>query len=174
MQIVKSKAESWKLDPEKIGVMGFSAGGHLASMLTTIHVAANPSSKNKWEQFSSRPAFSILVYPVISMTADYRHVGSGVNLLGPNPAPGLADSLSTDKRVNAQTPPTMLIHSTDDKTVPVENAIVFYKALQANKIPATLHIYDHGGHGYGMAPKDPVLNTWPSLSVLWIRGKLKL
>ncbi|UYQ92889.1 alpha/beta hydrolase [Chitinophaga horti] len=174
MRIVKSKASGWKVDPEKIGVIGFSAGGHLASMLTTIHTPANAEAKNTSEKFSSRPAFSVLVYPVISLSADFKHAGSARNLLGADPRPGLADSLSTQTRVNAQTPPTMLIHSTDDKTVPVENSLVFYNALKANKIPASLHIFDHGGHGYGMAPKDPVINTWPGVAVLWIREKLKL
>lgn len=174
MRYVKSHAAGWEVDPEKVGVIGFSAGGHLASMLTTIHLPANPSSQNKAEQFSSRPAFSILVYPVISLSTEYKHSGSARNLLGANPPAGLADSLSTNKRVNTQTPPTMLIHSTDDKVVPVENSILFYNALRANNIPASLHIYDHGGHGYGLAPKDPVLNSWPSLAILWIQEKLKL
>lgn len=172
MQIVKSKAKSWGFDPEKVGVLGFSAGGHLASMLTTMHIAANPQAKAEHERFSSRPAFSVLVYPVISLSESFRHKGSAINLLGADGPKSLQDSLSTQNRVTAQTPPTMLIHSGDDKGVPVENSIVFYKALLQHNVPATMHIYDHGGHGFGMAPKDPVLNTWPGLVVNWIDGLL--
>lgn len=173
MRLVKSKAAAWKLDPEKIGVIGFSAGGHLASTLTTMIIPGNPQAKNELEKWSSRPAFSILVYPVISMSASYRHNGSAVNLLGPNASAALKDSLSTDKRVSAETPPTMLIHATDDKVVPVENSLSFYAALKKNNISASLHVYDHGGHGFGMAPKDPVLNSWPGLSITWIQDVLE-
>ncbi|MCK7558703.1 alpha/beta hydrolase [Chitinophaga sedimenti] len=174
MRIVKSKAAGWKVNPDKIGVIGFSAGGHLASMLTTIHKAANPGSKDSLEQYSSRPAFSILVYPVITLEGEFKHAGSARNLLGDNPPADLVYKLSTQHSVDANTPPTLLIHSTDDKTVPVENSLLFYNALKANKIPASLHIFDHGGHGYGMAPKDPVINTWPGVAVLWVREKLGL
>lgn len=170
MRLVKSKAAAWKLDPEKIGVIGFSAGGHLASTLTTMIIPANPNAKNELEKWSSRPAFSVLVYPVISMSEDFRHKGSTVNLLGPNASKEMMDSLSTDKRVTAQTPPTFLVHSTDDKVVPVENSWAFYSALKKNNISASLHIYDHGGHGYGMAPTDPVLNSWPGLCIQWLQG----
>ena len=172
MRLVKSKAAAWQLDPEKIGVLGFSAGGHLASTLATMLIPASAQPKNELEKWSSRPAFAILVYPVISMSESFRHNGSAVNLLGPDASAAMKDSLSTDKRVTAETPPTMLIHSTDDKGVPIENSFVFYNALRKNNVPATMHVYDHGGHGFGMAPKDPVLNSWPALSVTWINGVL--
>ncbi len=172
MQIVKSKAKGWGFSPDKVGVLGFSAGGHLASMLTTMHVAAEPNAKSAPGRFSSRPAFSILVYPVISLSESFRHKGSANNLLGADAPKEKQDSLSTQNRVTEQTPPTMLIHASDDKGVPVENSLVFYKALLQHNIPATMHIYDHGGHGFGMAPKDPVLNTWPALVVNWINGML--
>jgi acetyl esterase/lipase len=158
MRMVRSKAAGWGLNPEKIGVIGFSAGGHLASCLATMI------------QPGTRPAFAILVYPVISMDTPYKHPGSATMLLGPQPAPGMADSLSTQNRVSAQTVPTMLIHSTDDDVVPVENSLLFYNALRAHHVPATLHIYDHGGHGYGLGVKDPVLNTWPGLCIAWLQG----
>lgn len=169
MRLVKSKAASWQINPEKIGVIGFSAGGHLASMLTTMHLPAQTNAGNELEKWSSRPAFSILVYPVISMSESFMHKGSMQNLLGPDASAAMKDSLSTDKRVTAQTPPTMLIHSTDDKTVPVENSLVFYQALKQHKVPASLHVYDHGGHGYGMAPEDAVLNSWPGLCISWLK-----
>ncbi len=173
MRMVKSKAASWGLDPAKIGVMGFSAGGHLASTLATMILPGNPQAKNELEKWSTRPAFAVLVYPVISFSAPYSHRGSATMLLGLNAAQTMLDSLSTENRVTAETPPTMLIHATDDKGVPIENSLAFYAALKKHNVPATMHVYDHGGHGFGMAPKDPVLNTWPGLCVNWLEGLLK-
>jgi acetyl esterase/lipase len=158
MRLIRSKAAAWGLNPDKIGVIGFSAGGHLASCVATM---IQPDTK---------PAFAILVYPVISMDTPYKHAGSAEMLLGPQPAQGMVDSLSTQNRVSEQTPPTMLIHSTDDEVVPIENSLLFYNALRAHRVPATLHVYDHGGHGYGLGVKDPVLNTWPGLCVTWLQG----
>lgn len=173
MRLVKSKAKVWGLNPEKIGVMGFSAGGHLASTLTTMIIPGNPQATDELEKWSTRPAFSVLVYPVILMNSEFTHKGSMNNLLGPGATAAMKDSLSTNLRVTSQTPPVMLIHSTDDKVVPVENSLLFYQALVKNKISATLHVYDHGGHGYGMAPKDPVLNSWPGLCIAWLQEQLK-
>ncbi len=153
MKIVKSKAK----DAAKVGIIGFSAGGHLASMATTMHVE------------NSRPAFSMLIYPVIAMSGDIVHKGSRENLLGKDPDEKLADSLSTQNRVDKNTPPTFIVYSTDDDVVMVENGIVFYEALHKYNVPATIHIFDHGGHGYGLAPKDPVISIWPKLSVEWIK-----
>lgn len=168
MRILKSRAKDWKLDPERIGVLGFSAGGHLASMGATMHLPANKKSKNILERWTSRPAFAILLYPVITLSGAAAHTYSREMLLGKNPDNELVDSLSTHNRVNPHTPPTFIVFSTDDDAVPPENGILFYQALRKNKIPSSLHIYDHGGHGYGMAPKDNVLNTWPWLSVQWL------
>ena len=168
MRLIKSRAKEWKLDPEKIGIIGFSAGGHLASTGGTMIKAANKKSKIILEQWSSRPSFMMLIYPVISLSSKYAHRGSAENLLGKNPDFSLLDSLSTQNRVSAQTPPTFLVHSTDDNAVPPENSVMFYEALRKESIPSSLHIYDHGGHGYGMAPKDKVLNTWPLLSIKWL------
>jgi acetyl esterase/lipase len=153
--------------------MGFSAGGHLASTLATMIIPGNPQAKKETERWSTRPAFAVLVYPVIAMNNEYAHKGSATNLLGPDATAAMKDSLSTYLRVSPETPPTMLIHSTDDKTVPVENSLLFYKALVKNKVSATLHVYDHGGHGYGMAPKDAVLNSWPGLCISWLQEQLK-
>ena len=158
LRLVKSKAK----DAGKVGIIGFSAGGHLASMGATM------DSQN------SRPAFAMLIYPVIAMNGQIAHKGSRSNLLGEHPDEKLADSLSTYNRVDKNTPPTFIIFSTDDDVVMVENGIKFYEALHKNNVSATIHIYDHGGHGYGMAPEDPVINTWPKLSLEWIRSlKLK-
>ena len=168
MRIIKSKAKLLKFDPARVGIIGFSAGGHLASMGTTMHVPANAKSTNDWEHWDSRPAFAKLIYPVITLGGKPAHQGSRDNLLGKNPKKELVDSLSTQNRVSAKTPPVFLVYSVDDTVVPPENGILFFEALRKNNIPVSLHVFDHGGHGYGLAPKDPVLNTWPWLSVKWI------
>jgi len=166
IRIVKSKAK----DAEKVGIIGFSAGGHLASMCTTMHLEANKDAKNAFEKFNSRPAFSMLIYPVIAMRGEIAHPGSRANLIGKDADEKTGDYLTTSNRVDKNTPPTFIIYSTDDDVVMVENGIEFYNALHKNNVPATIHIYDHGGHGYGMATKDPVVGTWPKLSVDWIRS----
>ena len=168
LRTIKSRSKEWKLDPERLGIIGFSAGGHLASMGTTMHLAANKKSKNPLEQWSSRPAFAILIYPVITLAGAPAHNYSREMLLGKNPDNALVDSLSTQNRVTSHTPPTFLVYATDDNAVPPENGILFYQALRRNNIPASLHIYDHGGHGFGLAPNDKVLNTWSLLSVRWL------
>src|SRR6266850_6234271 len=169
IRLIKSRSKEWKLNPERIGVMGFSAGGHLASMCATMHLPADKKAGEKLEQYSSRPAFAILIYPVIALAGKPAHNYSREMLLGKNPDDSLVDSLSTNRRVNAHTPPTFLVYANDDDGVPPENGILFYQALRENNIPASLLIYDHGGHGFGMAPTDPVLNTWPLLSVKWLK-----
>ena len=167
---MKSKANN----PERVGIIGFSANEHLSSMCTTIHLTAEKDSKDPLKRFSSRPAFAMLIYPVIDMNSEIAHQGSRKNLLGNDPDTNLADSLSTQNRVTAQTPPTFIIYSTDDDVVMVENGLRFYEALHKHNVLATIHIFDHGGHGYGLAPDDPVINKWPGLSVEWINSlKLK-
>jgi acetyl esterase/lipase len=169
MQLVKSRSVEFGIDPEKTGILGFSAGGHLASMGATMIRETNPNAKNAWEKFSSRPAFAILVYPVISLNDSFAHSYSAEMLLGRNSPAPLKDSLSTYKRVTKQTPPSFIVFSTDDMGVPPENGIVFYNALKKEGIKTELHIFDHGGHGYGMAPEDPVLSKWPMMAVNWLK-----
>lgn len=168
MRIIKSRAASLGIDPAKTGILGFSAGGHLASMGATMPKDASPDAREPVERFDSRPAFAILVYPVISLKDSFAHRYSAAMLLGKEPAAGLAETLSTYNRVTPSTPPTFIVFSSDDKSVPPQNGIVFYEALLRNKVRAALHIFDHGGHGYGMAPKDPVLNQWPGMAVAWL------
>lgn len=168
LRMIKAKAASLGYNPEKVGIMGFSAGGHLASMATTMFTGANATSKDSLSRFSSRPAFSILLYPVIYMDTVVAHRGSRTMLLGPDPSQAMVDSLSTQNRVTAQTPPVMLILADDDKAVIPQNSIGFYQALKKYKVPASMHIYDHGGHGFGTAPTDPVLSQWPKLSLEWM------
>ena len=169
IQLVKSRSAEFGIDPEKTGILGFSAGGHLASMGANIIKEGNNNAKNSRETFSSRPAFAILVYPVISLVDSFAHTYSTQMLLGRDAPASLKDSLSTYKRVTKQSPPTFIVFSTDDKAVPPENGIALYNALKKEGIKTTLHIFDHGGHGYGMAPKDPVLSTWPMMSVNWLK-----
>jgi acetyl esterase/lipase len=137
-------------------------------MASTMHREAVTGSDLPIERQNSRPAFSILIYPVITMVDSFRHAYSGEMLLGKQADKSMRDSLSTQNRVNGNTPPTFIVFSSDDKVVPPQNGIVYYEALLRNKVSATLHIFDHGGHGYGMAPKDPVLSQWPDMAMKWL------
>ena len=168
IRIVRSRAVEWHIDPEKTGVMGFSAGGHLASTAATILQDGKPSATDPLERISTRPSFAILMYPVITMDTLFAHRYSREMLLGKNPDETLALALSTEKRVTTATPPVFLVHADDDKAVVPQNSILFYEALKKYKIPASLFIYDHGGHGFGMAPTDPVLSQWPTQCVQWL------
>ena len=169
MRLVRFNAEKWNVDPTKIGVMGFSAGGHLASTLSTHYDRGNPSSEDPVEQVSCRPDFSVLVYPVISFQEEITHMGSRTNLLGAHASAELVDYYSNELQVTPDTPPAILIHSGDDDAVPVENSIAYYKALRANNIDSELHIYPYGGHGYSLAIGRGHLSTWPDRVIDWIR-----
>ncbi len=168
MRIVRSNAAVWNIDPGKIGIMGFSAGGHLASTLSTHYDAGDSFNPDPVEQVSCKPDFSVLVYPVISFTEDFQHSGSRINLLGEDADEELVKYYSNELQVTADTPPAILIHSDDDKGVPVENSIAYYKALRANKVSSELHIYPYGGHGYSLAIGKGHLATWPDRVIEWI------
>ena len=169
LRMVRSNAAIWNIDPGKIGIMGFSAGGHLASTLSTHYDAGDPSSSDPVEQVSCKPDFSVLVYPVISFTEDFQHSGSRINLVGKDADEELVKYYSNELQVTEDTPPAILIHSDDDKGVPVENSIAYYKALRANKVSSELHIYPYGGHGYSLAIGQGHLATWPDRVIEWIR-----
>jgi acetyl esterase/lipase len=156
MRMIRTRAAELKVDPAKIGVMGFSAGGHLASSLSTHF------------KDGERPDFAVLVYPVISFTTRYTHSGSMRNLLGTNPDPALVWDFSNELKVTAQTPPTFLFHTNGDTGVPPENSVLYYMALRTAGVEAELHIYQNGRHGVGLAPKDPVLSTWPARLKDWM------
>lgn len=156
MRIIRSRAKEFGIDPTRVGVMGFSAGGHLASTLSN-HFGEG-----------ERPDFAILCYPVISFTTRYTHSGSMRALLGDPPDPALVWELSNELRVTSQTPPTFLFHTNADTGVPPENSILYYLALRRAGVPAELHIYQEGRHGVGLAPKDPVLSTWPARLKDWL------
>ena len=169
IRMIRSKAAEWHIDPQKTGVMGFSAGGHLASTAATILQEGDPAATNPLSRIATRPSFAILIYPVITMDTMFAHRGSRERLLGKTPDEASVNALSTEKRVTAATPPVFLIHADDDKSVPPQNSILFYQALKKYKVPASLFIYDHGGHGFGMAAADPLLNQWPKLCVQWLQ-----
>jgi acetyl esterase/lipase len=147
VRYVRQNAAKWNIDVTKIGIMGFSAGGHLASTLATHYEEKVYETASK---VSARPDFSLLIYPVISMQNEITHKGSQTNLLGTTPSSALIDSFSNEKRVTAQTPPAFLVHATDDEVVLPENSINYYLALKKNKVTAELHLYEKGGHGFGL------------------------
>ena len=146
IQIVRERASEWGIKPDKIGIIGFSAGGHLASTLAThFKKAVIPNTSNT----SLRPDFAMLIYPVITF-GPFAHTGSRDNLVGKNPSQELIDLYSNEKQITSDTPPCFLIHAEDDDTVPVQNALLFYDALVKNKVKAEIHIFEEGGHGFGM------------------------
>jgi len=175
VRLVRSRAKEWKIDPSRIGVMGFSAGGHLASTLATHFDNGKSDSEDSIERTSSRPAFLILCYPVISITADYSHKGSVANLLGKTPDPKLLHDLSNETQVTAETPPTFIFQTSEDKGVPAENCVSFYLALHKAGVPAEMHIFQSGKHGLGLAKDIPGTNKWPELCHEWlkVRGLLE-
>jgi len=170
IRTVRANANKWKLDPKRIGIWGFSAGGHLASTAGTHFDNGHPA-EDPVEEASCRPDFLILAYPVITMDSSLTHLGSRVNLLGKNPDPKLVEDFSNEKQVSAETPPTFLFHTSTDSAVLPENSVQFYLALRKAKVPAELHIYEKGPHGVGLAPKDPVLSTWKNLLSAWMRQR---
>ncbi len=158
MKLVRKKASSWNIDENKVGIMGFSAGGHLASTLGTHF------------DESTRPSFMALIYPVISMNKEFTHMGSRNNLIGKNPSTELVELYSNELQVNTNTPPTFLLHASDDGAVPVENSLVFYKALVKNNVPSEMHIYPEGGHGFSLAFNKNQLANWPGLLIEWMKN----
>ncbi len=154
---------------DNIGIMGFSAGGHLASMVTVHWENGHPSDSDSLLQFSSRPDFSILIYPVIVMDGPYLHKNSRKMLTGSDyPDENLIMRLSTHLQVDSLTPPVFLVHADDDKAVPAMNSVLFYEALKKFNIPSELHIYQKGGHGFGLAMYDSVLRQWPEQLKQWM------
>ena len=170
IRYVRTHADQWGVAPDRIGVIGFSAGGHLASTAGTHFEGARPDSSDPLERVTTRPDFMILVYPVISFTTEYTHQGSRNRLLGEDPNPELVELLSNEDQVTSDTPPTFLVHADDDRGVPPENSILFYLALRKAGVPAEMHIYREGGHGFGLAYQRAILNEWPSQLRNWLLG----
>jgi acetyl esterase/lipase len=170
IRTVRSRAAEWHIAPERIGVMGFSAGGHLASTVSTHFDVGDGTATDPVERASSRPDFAILCYPVITFTETWTHQGSKMALLGDTPDPALVRRLSNETQVTATTPPTFLFHTNADTTVPVENSVQYFLALRRAGVPAELHIFKDGGHGAGLALQDPVLSEWPKVLANWLRA----
>lgn len=167
IRTVRARAEQWRVDPGRIGILGFSAGGHLAATASTQFDPGNPAAADPIERISSRPDVSILLYPVITMLQS-THGGSRRNLLGENPSADLAEKMSAERNVTPQTPPTFLFHTVEDPSVPIENALMYASALQRNGVPFELHAYERGRHGVGLALDNPILRTWGTLLRNWL------
>ena len=168
---VRSHAQEFGVSSDRIGIMGFSAGGHLASTAETHFDNGDPKASDSIDRVSSRPDFAILGYPVITFEPPYAHSGSAENLLGENPDPKLIDELSNERHVTARTPPTFLFSTSEDTAVPSENSVSFYAALHRAGVPAELHIFEKGPHGVGLDLGDPVLGEWPPLLAHWLRAR---
>ena len=170
LRLVRSRAAEWHVAPDRIGMMGFSAGGHLASSAATHFDAGKAAAADPIDRVSSRPDFTILGYPVISFVEPWTHQGSKRNLLGDAPDPALARSLSSETQVTSSTPTAFIYHTNADATVPVENAIAYFSALRKAGVPAEIHVFRNGPHGTGLAQQDPALAEWPRLLANWLRA----
>jgi acetyl esterase/lipase len=160
LKIIHKRAKEWNIDKKKIGIMGFSAGGHLASTTGT-----------HFKSSIQRPAFMILGYPVVTMNKELTHAGSRNNLLGKTPSDELVKLYSNELQVTENTPPTFIVHATDDKTVPIANSEQLLKALLDNNVPAELHKFDVGGHGFGMRKRGIPVDNWPDLLKSWLKAR---
>ncbi len=169
IRLVRSKAEDFHIDPNKIGIIGFSAGGHLASTLGTHFNEEVYDRIDDTDDLSARPDFMVLGYPVITF-GEKAHAGSRMFLLGENPTQEMIDHFSNEKQVTEDTPPTLLFHATDDGSVPVENSLLFYQALKNHGVSAAMHIYPKGGHGFSLALKDKHLRGWTERMFEWIES----
>jgi len=171
MRLARARAKQWNVDPARIGILGFSAGGHLASTAAThfdqgIETAADPI-----DRISCRPDLAILIYPVISMLTRGVHSGSRANLLGENPDAEDMRFLSSELQVTSATPPCFLIHGADDSVVPVSNSLGFASACAEHRVPVELHIFERGPHGFGLAEGHPIAGVWPKLAATWLSAR---
>ena len=170
IRMVRAHADKWNLKKNQVGIMGFSAGGHLASTAGTHFDNGQTNATDSLEKLSSRPDFMVLVYPVITMSKAVMHSGSRDNLIGKKPDAQLANFYSNELQVTKQTPPTFLVHATDDSGVPVENSLLFYQALKEHGVPAELHVYPKGGHGFGLALGIEETESWTDRCIDWLRS----
>jgi acetyl esterase/lipase len=171
VRLLRSRAAEFGIDPQRIGVMGSSAGGHLAASAGTLFDHPAGRTGNAIDAVSARPDFLVLMYPVIAMEGPAAHQGSRKALLGEKPSPELVQLMSVDRQVTAQTPPTLLIHTQADSAVPVENSILFYQALTKAKVPAELYAFEQGGHGMGMRDGLANASLWPKRAEEWLRAR---
>jgi acetyl esterase/lipase len=171
IRLVRSRAGEFGVAPDRIGIMGFSAGGHLSATVETKFDAGISGATDPVDRVSSRPDFAILGYPVISMIAPSTHQGSATNLLGENADAKLREELSAELHVTPQTPPTFLFTTSEDTLVPPENSVAFYLALHKAGVPAELHVFEKGPHGVGLDLGDPATGEWPALLRNWLRAR---
>ncbi|RZL38068.1 MAG: alpha/beta hydrolase [Rubrivivax sp.] len=171
LRLVRSRAAEFGVDPKRIGVMGSSAGGHLAASASTLFDHADGRTGAALDAVSARPDFAVLVYPVITMTDPAAHAGSRRALLGSSPSPALLALMSLEQQVTAATPPTLLLHTQGDKTVPVDNSILYYQALTRAGVPAELYVFEQGGHGIGMRDGLGNASAWPLRAQDWLRQR---
>jgi acetyl esterase/lipase len=171
LRTVRTRAKEWQLDPKRIGIWGFSAGGHLASTAATHFDEGKGDADDPIERTSCRPDFAILCYPVITLRPPYAHMGSRRNLLGDKPDEKLVESLCNETQVTSKTPPTFLFHTSADTVVPPENSILFYQALRKAKVPVELHIFEEGPHGVGLAVGRGALAAWPDQLAAWLKTR---
>ncbi|MDE3105705.1 MAG: alpha/beta hydrolase [Acidobacteriota bacterium] len=169
IRLVRAHAAEYGIDPSHLGMWGFSAGGHLTATAGTRFDAGDPASADPISRQSSRPDFLVLAYPVITLKEPLAHAGSRKYLLGDTPDPALVASLSAETQVTKDTPPTFLFATADDKTVPVQNSVMFYTALVEAGVPVEMHLFQHGAHGAGLAAANPQLRVWPELLAKWMR-----
>ena len=169
IRMLRARAPEWRLDPARIGIMGFSAGGHLAMTASTWFDRGNPSASDVIERSGSRPDLAVLGYPVISLAEPWTHQGSKDNLLGPNPDPALVQRLSGEHAVTKDTPPTFIFQTNEDSTVPAENSLNYFLALRKAGVPSEMHVFEKGPHGVGLANDDPLLAPWSTLLGNWLR-----
>jgi acetyl esterase/lipase len=170
IRLVRSRANEWGVDPKRVGILGFSAGGHLASTAATHFDDGQADAVDPVERQGSRPDFAVLCYAVISLLDPPAHAGSRRHLLGDPADPKLVELLSNERQVTPRTPPTFLWHTADDSAVPVANSLLFFEALTKAGVPGELHVFPHGRHGLGLAPGDPALTQWPRLCAVWMEG----
>ena len=171
VRLVRSRAAEFKVSPDRIGVMGSSAGGHLAASAGTLFDHPAGRTGAALDAVNARPDFLLLLYPVITMADPAAHAGSRRSLLGAAPAPELLRLLSVEQQVTAATPPTLLIHTQEDKSVPVENSILFFQALTRAGVPAEMYLFEHGGHGMGMKAGLGTSSEWPRRAEEWLRAR---
>jgi acetyl esterase/lipase len=171
LRTIRHRATELNVDATRIGILGFSAGGHLASTAGTHFDQGDPNAEDPIDRVGCRPDFMVLCYPVIAFGEPFSHTGSQRNLIGDSPSPELVSSLSNDKQVTPTTPPAFLFHTDEDTSVPAENSLAFYLALRKAHVPAELHIYRQGRHGLGLAPSVAGTRDWPSACEHWLRGQ---
>jgi acetyl esterase/lipase len=170
LRLIRHDAARWHLDPHRIGVIGFSAGGHIAARLSTGFATVLPGLDDAIDRESARPDFALLMYPVIDM-GPHAHSGSRERLLGPNPDTALIRQFSMQQQVRADTPPTFLVHAQDDDVVSVHNSLLYYQALLQAGIPAEMHLFPYGRHGFGVRlPADVTTAQWPTLALRWMQA----